>query len=105
MPCMAVTFVTLVSNGLKWCPASAGNGEGVRPLLWPTYNTQHETDHCGDAHLPRGRWLSEIISPETVAGRGVEKRRIRPGVRGSGNKAKVFRGDRDDLHAWRCGPT
>jgi hypothetical protein len=19
-------------------------------------------------------------------------------------KAKVFRGDRDDLHAWRCGP-
>src|SRR5215471_21796804 len=74
--------------------------------LWPIgrYNIQHETDHRGDAHIPGSPWLIRFISPETVAGRGVEKRRIRHGVRHSRTDAKVFRGDRLDLLAWRSGP-
>src|SRR5215831_16927229 len=68
------------------------------------YNTHHETDHRGDAHSPGSPGLIRFISPETVAGRGVEKRRIRNGVRHSRTDAKVFRGDRLDLLAWRSGP-
>jgi hypothetical protein len=79
---------------------------GCNGALWPIgpYNTQHETDHRGDAHIPGSPWLNRFISPETVAGRGVEKRRIWHGVRHSGSDAKVLRGDRYDLCAWRCGP-
>src|SRR5215472_12867050 len=48
------------------------------------YNAQHETAHRGDAHSPDSSWRIRFISAETVAGRSVEKRRIRSGIRHSG---------------------
>src|SRR5215472_9812095 len=53
--------------------------------LWPIrpYNTRHEMDYPSDAHCPGSPWLIRFISPETDAGRSVEKRGIRHGVYGS----------------------